>query len=306
MRKLVLIGAAAAVALVVLIGGVIVLIGLLTNDPAYELIRRADELSISSDTAGETGEEGASALEGIEEAADLYGQVALIAPESPRAPEALFKMGQAYYMLISPRVPEQERGEKRRMAEDAFLQLIERYPDSSLVPAARKQLGEIYMAGATAGGVWDPAEQYEKAVEQYEILVGQTEDAVERQEISFNLAICCERLGKYDMAIRHLTDIINLGAEGMHFESAHLMLARYFSEAGRHDRAVEQLEQLLGHEVSDPTYQDAHIRLVSSLLQLERFEDAEAALGKVEESATNKDLIEDYKDRIRRWSREGG
>ncbi len=152
----------------------------------------------------------------------------------------------------------------------------------------------------------DPAGEYLKALEQLEVVVAQTANPGERQQIRFNMSLCYERLGRIEPAVRCLNEIIEIGREGRYFENAHLMLARYHSEAGLHERAVEQLRLLLQSNVSSPTRQDAYFRLVESLLRLKRFDQARAALNEVHETSSNRALIEDYRDRIRRWSMESG
>jgi len=270
---------AAAVAAIV----VAVVVWLLSSlDSIDSYISRAEELR-------ETGE--------IEKAADLFWQAALMKPDSERAAEALYEAGYTYYVIGEPRLTdERKRAEMAMAARQAFLRLIERYPRSPYVLQSRLELGKIY----TELG------EFEKALEQYKQVVGMIDDPEKRQEVCLRMAECYERLGQIEMAIARLTDIFNLGPRGNTYETARIVLARYYESAGLYARAVTQLEQLLSGKVSFPTRQEANARLASNLLELNRFQAAIAALDRIEVDSSNRDKINDLRERILRRSSPGG
>ena len=266
------------VAISILIAGAIVAAALLLlRDRSDEMMRRAQELR-------DVGR--------AEEAAELFGQVALMAPGSPLAPEARFEEGFTYYVVMAPQEPAARRNVLRAMAEEAFRRLIEDYPESEYVQRVRLFLGEIY----TAMG------DHERALEQYEAAIGGIDDLESRQQVCLAMAQCYERSGQVGPAVERLRDIINIGRPGRYFEAAHLMLARYYYVAGHRERAVEQLRELLGTEVAFSSRQEAYVRLVEILVELERFDEANAALTELEVTLSNRALIEDLRDRISRRS----
>ena len=229
----------------------------------------------------------------IERAADLFWQAALMEPESPRAAEALYEAGYTYYVVGKPREEDARRGKEMAIAaRQAFTRLIERYPDSDQVAPARLELGKIYSEDG----------EYKKALEQYEAVVGVIEDVEQRQTVCLEMAECYEQLGQIEFAIARLTDIIHLGRGGGIYETAHLILARYYYEAGMNERAVEQLERLLSGPVSFYTRQEAFTRLATSLLELNMFSQAEEALANVEVNSSNRAKVEDLRTRIARRS----
>ncbi len=259
----------------------VVLFLLLGFDGVGNLMRQAAELREAGD---------------FEKAADLYWQAAMMNPDSPVAAEALYEAGFTYYVVGIPKaVGERKQSELSKAAEQAFTRLIDRYSESSYVKQARLELGELYM----------DSEEYDKAIEQLEAVVGSIEEPQERQGVCLDMARCYERLGRIELAIGRLKDIINLSLAGEEFEQAHLILARFYHEAGLHEQAVILLNQLLLGPISHHTKQAAHSRLAGYLLELHRFEDAMAALDRVEVNSSNRAMINDLRDRIRRRSNPG-
>jgi len=262
---------------ILILGAIISVALLLLRDRSGEMMMRAQELR----DAGRA-----------EEAAELFGQVALMAPGSPLAPEARFEEGFTYYVVKAPQEPAERRYVLRAMAEEAFRRLIEDYPECEYVQRARLFLGEIY---STTG-------DYERALEQYEAAIGGIADLESRQQVCLIMAQCYERSGQVGLAIERLRDIINLDRPGRYFEAAHLVLARYYYVGGHHERAVEQLRELLDSEVTFSSRQEAYVRLVEILVELERFDEANAALAELEVTPSNRALVEDLRDRISRRS----
>jgi tetratricopeptide (TPR) repeat protein len=246
----------------------------------------------------------------LDEAADLFGQVALLYPQSPRAPEALFERGDTFKVYGDPAAPEKEKAVNRAMAEEAFRRLIVKYPDSPNVFTARRYLGEIYTAIAAdareRGDDEEALDNYSLALDQYEAVVGRIEDPEERQEMLLVMAECHEGKREYSKAAVRCRDVIELGmlGQGRCFERAHLVLINYYHMAGEYEMVVAQLRELLRFPVPQATKQMAHLRLAGILLDLNRFEEAGAALEQVIPTESNRDLIQEYKEIIE--SREVG
>lgn len=254
---------------------------ILTHDQAGEMMRRAHELVKNGD---------------IVAGADLFGQIALMEPDSPSAPEAWSEMGFSYYVIGMPNAKVEDKGLMRAMGKYAFSNLIERYPQSRFVVDAHLYLAEILMSeGDTAG-----------ALEHYEAIVNRITDEDIRQGVLSSLAEGYERAGRYDLAVLQLEEIVRSGRKGRYFEEAHLRLARYWNERGEFERCVDQLRELLETEVTFETRQNALVRIVESLIQLQSFDEAREALQQVAVMPSNKALVDDLTDRIRRWSMSDG
>lgn len=260
---------------------VVVLFLLLGLDGVGSLMRQAAELREAGD---------------YEKAADLYWQAAMMNPDLPGAAEALFEAGFTYYVVGKPKaVGERKQSELSKAAEQAFTRLIEKYPESSYVKQTRLELRKLYM----------DSDDYGKAIEQLEAVVGSIKEPRERQSVCLDMATCYERLGRVELAIGRLKDIINLSQAGETFEQAHLILARFYHQAGLHEQAVVLLNQLLHGPISYHTKQASYTRLAGYLLELHRFEEAMAALDQVEVNSSNRAMINDLRDRIRRRSNPG-
>lgn len=239
-----------------------------------------------------------------EEAADMFDLVATLYPESGYADDAIFEEGFTYYVVKVPKTDGIERGVLVRLAEDAFEQLIEKYPDSQLIEKARMYLGEIYtVMGEDA-----------KALKHYEAVEETVTDPKKLQEIYHYLAGNYERLNFTDKAIEKLRKIIEIGIPGRFYEDAYLTLVRYYRVAAEvndekageyYNIVVDLLYNLLngGNEISTSTRNESLLALVHSLLELKRYDEAEVALDQLPEhpsSSANRALIEDYRDRIKR------
>lgn len=244
-----------------------------------------------------------------EEAADMFGLVATLYPESKYADDAIFEEGFTYYVVKVPKTEGMEKGVLVRLAEDAFEQLIDKYPESQLIEKARMYLGEIYTA------MGDDA----KALKHYEAAEKIVTDPKKLQEIYHYLAGSYERLNLTDKAIEKLRKIIEIGIPGRFYEDAYLTLVRYYrvaaevndEKAGEYYKIVVDLIYNLldsGNEISESTRNESLLALVHSLLELKRYDEAEVALDQLPKhpaSSANRALIDDYRDRIKRHSMMG-
>lgn len=233
----------------------------------------------------------------LDEAADLFGQISLLHPMSSRAHEALFERGDTFYVYGIPNASNDEKIVMRSMAEEAYRQLIERYPGSEYVEEARLNLGEIYteiaMEARERGEDGEAIEKSALALEQYEFVVDRIYDPVRKQEALFAMSECHDCRGEYNDAARRCREVIELGLldKGRCFEKAHLTLVNYFDRAGNYEMAVIQLREMLSYPVNHITKQMAFARMAKYLLDLNRFDEADAALDEVTPNDSNRDQI---------------
>ena len=284
----------------ILIGGAAFLGAILTFMIAAAFLLRdnVDELMQQARELRDSGR--------LEEAADLFGQVALLYPQSKRAHEALFERGDTFYIYGLPDVSSQEKVVMRHMAEEAYRKLIKQYPDSPYLEQARLYLGEIYSILAIdlreRGEQEKSMDYFELALEQYRVVVGEIEDREKQQEVLFRMAECHDGRKEYLEAAKRFKDVVRLGmiGPGRYFETAHLSLANYYHRDGEYEAVINQLRALLRHNVPFKTKQEAYTRLADLLLDLNRFQEASEALDMVQINDSNRGLIAGYRDRIER------
>lgn len=263
------------------------------------------------DRAGEMMKEAFDLRSGgnITAAADIFGEVAIMYPDSRHAPNALYEMGFTYYVVLYPKAAEAEKGIYLKLAMDAFTRLIERYPDSEHVDDVNLYLAEIHGQRG----------EIEKALNYYEAVAETIDDPVQLQDIYYRMATAYEYLGAHEQAVDYLRRVISVGITGPKYENAHLTLARYYriaaadndSVAADHHRSIiELLKPLISSEdqISELTLQEALLITAYSQIELRRFNDATVTLDRLEKmrlTPENRSLIAVYRDRLRRQSTMG-
>lgn len=257
--------------------------------------------------------------EKFEEAADLFGKIALMYPESPVADDALFWQGHTYFVDIFPHVSVNDKGLYIKLSLNIFEELIEKYSGSSHLDEAHMNLGKIY----TIVG------EEEKALVSFEARLKLVDDPTVIQEIRYEMAKRYESLNKEDEATKELKEVIAIGTPSTSYENAYLKLASYYRIYAEeddvdvdkyHEGIIDLLHHLLNGkvEVSDETRKIALEASVLSLLELKRFDECEEALDRwemlersrgFEINPTTRDLINDYRNRLeshRKMGKKGG
>lgn len=239
-----------------------------------------------------------------EAAAEKFGEVALVYPDSKYADEALFEKGFTYYYFMFPKAEFDDQGEFIRVARDSFETIVKKYPKSEYVEKSRLYLAEIYSALG----------EDEKALRNYEAAAMVITDPVELQEIYHFMAQKYDRVGRHEDALDSLKKIIELNITGRYYENAFLSLARYYRVAATESedksneyfqRVIDLLRGLISREaeISESTLQESLMIIAHSMLELKRFDECEATLDRLENlnvSQTNRALMADYRERLQR------
>jgi tetratricopeptide (TPR) repeat protein len=243
------------------------------------------------------------------EAADLYGQIAILHPDSEYADDSLFEMGFTYYVISYPKANYEDKGVYLKMALKAFNKIVEDYPESGYQEKTRIYMAEIY---SILGKI-------DEALENYEVASGMVKDQEKLQEIFQKMATNYELQADYNKSIEYLKKIIEINIPGRENENAYLALARYYRIAASnnnkesnayHSMVIDLMEGLLesNEAITETSHQEALMIKAHSLLELKRFDETRLALSRLEKmnvTPTNRALIEDYKDRLKRHSEMG-
>lgn len=283
-----------AITIVVILAALAFIGSLLLRDRAGEMMKQAYSLRDA---------------ERYDEAADIFGQVSMMYPDSTYGDRALFELGFTYYVIRFPKAPNQDKGVFLRLALNAFEKIVRQHPGSELTQDTRVYLAEIYKT----------MDNVPKALENYEAASLLVRDKGKLQEIYFNIAQAYELLERPEKAIEELRKVIETGIAGRYYENAFLMLARYYRYAAAESEndssqyyvaVVKLMDDLLGgeNEVTATTRQEALLIKTHGQLELKQFTAARGTLAELEKmsiSPSNRALIEDYRDRLDRQSRMG-
>ena len=263
------------------------------------------------DRAGEMMQEAMDLRNGERyiDAADLYGQIAILHPDSEYADDSLFEMGFTYYVISYPKANYEDKGVYLKMALKAFNKIVSDYPESEFLEKTRIYIAEIY---SLLGKIEESLENYEEASRMIK-------DKEKLQEIFQKIATNYEMLGAYNKSIEYLEKIIEINIPGRENENAYLALARYYRIAASnnnkesityHNMVIDLMDGLLSSNknITETSHQEALMIKAHSLLELKRFDETRQALSSLEKmnvTPTNRALIEDYKDRLKRHSEMG-
>lgn len=172
-------------------------------------------------------DEAVSAAQGL-----LRDRFGLDVLDAQAAASLLYECGRSYRTL-----------DRDTDAERTLLQLVERYPESSLVPSARLECAAIAMKG----------ERYDEAAEQCSLIMRQRDDLAVAivEQATYRLGVCARALGDHDNAARVLEELALREPADSVSASAALIAGESFLETGNLGRAIEMLE--VASETGDET-----------------------------------------------------
>lgn len=250
-----------------------------------------------------------------EEAANLFGEIALMHPQSPHADKALFEQGFTYLIKIAPKVEQNQKPVYLKLAGNAFRSIISDYAQSRFLKDSL-----VYMAKISS-----ELGELDQAINYYSQACEEIEDPAEKQKIFFNMVRNFELMNRHDLALEKLQEIIAIGQPGVYLENAYLTLAGYYRIVAR-ERPHEKLDaygsllQLLSDmiqkdEISTPSRRDALMLMAEAFFELDRYERCEEVLQMIESlesedktftlKETDVMAIEGYRKRIDQHRRMG-
>jgi tetratricopeptide (TPR) repeat protein len=290
LRKKMLKYALMSIALVLSLGA---LAFLFLNDSVAQKLNKAIEMRDDGDP---------------EEAANLFGKIALMYPQSEHADDALFEQGFTYLIKVAPKVDESEKAVYLTLAGNAFNSLIQNYDESDLVGQSL-----IYMAQ-----IKSDMREFDEAIDYYQRAVEKMANPEDIQRIYFEMFRNYESLGQSQQAIEKLRQIIDIGNESVYLENSYLTLAGYYRMVARDQPAesvdaygamIALLQTMLEKSgISTASRRDALLLVAEAYFELDRYDQCETALTLVEDleskdesfslEETDMLAIEGYRKRI--------
>lgn len=240
-----------------------------------------------------------------EEAALLFGKIAIMYPTSKHADKAYFEEGFERFVILYPKTRAEEKGVLLNLSSKAFNKVINDYPQSEFITESRKHLANICIEKGDS----------EQAVEHLQAVIASTEDPEEWQEVYSHVANTYDGRKEYSEAASYYRKVIEVNLPGRHFENAHLKLAEYYqivalegggNSAESFQRIIDLLTGLLAAEnnVSPETELRALLSyMIFSHLELGNLEQAEEIISLLESrqiSPSARNLLTEYKMRIAR------
>ena len=193
------------------------------------------------------------------EAIALYSEVALQAPGTPQAAQALYDIAVIHYLKLRD----------LDAARNTFRKLVSEYPKSPKAREGRRMLARMYEEDLS-----DP----ERAIQEHQVLLADARDRREERDLLAAIANC-----------RYLLDDLVAAAEGYHrlirdyayepdVDAIYLRLAHIEAMRGRAEEALDVLEALFELSRRPETRLNAYMARVEVLLEARRYDEAAASL----------------------------
>jgi len=237
------------------------------SDPVKAKLDRAFELREQEDYEG---------------SATLFGEIALLYPQTEHADDALFEQGFTYYIKIAPKSHSDSKAVFLKLAGNAFESLLKEYPDSIY---SRDSI--IYLARINTD-----LGEHQEAIRHYLSASELIDDLVEKQRIYYEMVRSYEAIEQYEQAVGKLRDIIEIGAPSVHLENSYLTLARYYQITAReqpvdardaHGSIITLLQEMLSIEqISTTSRRSALLMMAEAYFELDAFDKCEEALKALE------------------------
>ena len=206
-------------------------------------------------------EEAARAREAdaIHEAAHLYREVTILAPDDPRTVRAHYELAQIYYL----------RRRNIAAAKAELLTVVQAFPGSEFETDAKRLLAHIYA---------DDLREHHTAVRLYrEVLDDETLEVSERREALLELAQSYYRAGDTDRAAATYRRVIDLPYDS-DTAAAYLRLANLSQMDGSSGEALQLVRELARIATEERDRREAQVAEVSILLAEGKLDAAGARL----------------------------
>jgi tetratricopeptide (TPR) repeat protein len=243
----------------------------------------------------------------LQEAADLFGKVAIMYPTSKYADIALFEEGFSRFVIIYPKADNDQKGVLLMLSALAFTKVVEEYDQSEYISQARKYLAEICIEQGDDEG----------AVVHLQAVISLSEDPAQWEQIYSQVASAFDSRGEYSKAAAYYRRVIAVNLPGRYFENAHMKLAEYYqifalenedNPQESYQKIIDLFTSLLKEEnkVSAETEQSALLSfMVGSYIELEQLDKAEEIISLLktrEIQSSDREILRNYEisiDRLR-------
>lgn len=180
------------------------------------------------------------------EAISNYQKFTIRHPYSPLVERALFEIGNIYYLYLRDTI----------QAEDSVNKLLQYRPTTIYEFRARMLLAQIYQ---------NEYADYQRAIEQYRLVLTSFSELDQEGEACFRLAECYYQLNYIPRAIEYYQSVIKRGGNQQWVEQAYLRLGSCLRLQGDLEGAIQAYRYLLKRGVSRETESFARINLAECL-----------------------------------------
>lgn len=195
----------------------------------------------------------------IDEAAHLYREVTILAPDDPRTVRAHYELAQIYYL----------RRRNIAAARAELQTVVQSFPGSEFETDAKRLLAHMYA---------DDLREYPAAERLYrEVLEDESLEVSERREALLQLAQCYYRTGETDRAAATYRRVIDLPYDH-DTAAAYLRLANLSQMDGASGEALQLVRELARVATDDRDRREARVAEVHILLSEGELDSARARL----------------------------
>lgn len=219
------------------------------------------------------------------EAIAFYSEVALQAPGTPQAAQALYEIATIHYLKLRD----------LDAARNMFRKLLSDYPESPVARQGREMLARMYEEDLA-----DPA----RAIQEYQVLLADTEDAREERSLLAAIANCRYLLNNLPEAVEGYERLIEDYPYQPEADGIYLRLAHIESMRGRDIEALEVLDALFELSRQPEMRLKAYVARGEILLEMHRYEEAAVTLTRAEEEFPAASEIAALRSRLLEQERE--
>jgi tetratricopeptide (TPR) repeat protein len=192
-------------------------------------------------------------------------------PYSPKAPRAVYMVGQAYQNM---KLYGQSRVVYHRVLHD--------YPSYDRVDEVQFALAESYSA----------QKEYAKAVTEYVRLINKYPSSSLRAQAYARMGFCFGKLEKFDQAFNAYNKFLSLAPNGQQKDETLLAIGSLYYEVGRYPEAIDAFKKITGRYAYDRNNAQAAFMIAESLAQQKDFAGARAILLELVYGYQNNSLAE--------------
>ena len=214
----------------------------------------------------------------VENAARLYQEVTIQAPESPLAAEAHYELARIYYLRLK----------NVEAARDSLITVLQDYPDSTVGQPARHLLARLYD---------EVFKEPDKALTHYRALLAADLEYDLRRETLLAVGHCYYELNALDAAKDAYRRVL---APSYHpdTDGAYLRLANLEWLSGGTDESLRLLRELQTKTADPERRREAMLSEIAILISSRRFPDAHARLREAENAFPRSTELQELATRL--------
>lgn len=186
-------------------------------------------------------------------AVDLYTEFFKSYPESPLAPESVYKRAYVYKNMLN----------ERQSAMDSYATLLDLYPKSEQVYRAREDIAAIHSS----------MNEDRLAIAEYAWLI-EHGPRLKHSEYRYEIAMKYVKRNDFDQARIEFEELLKSSPSKEFTSRAYFQVATTYYLEGRLDDAIKGYDVVIGNFIDDPLYVEAKFSKATALEELGRLKEA--------------------------------